>query len=123
MISGLVNDKLEATVRLIVLGPGGQSQEITVVMDTGYNGALSLPLGIVSALSLQQGASREVRFGDARRQICDYYNAEIDWDGNLHRARILCVEGDPLLGTALLKGYKMEADFVVGGQVQITAIP
>ena len=35
MISGVVNSDLEATVRLLIRGPGGQEQEIDAVIDTG----------------------------------------------------------------------------------------
>lgn len=123
MINGLVNDQLEATVRLIVVSPNGNSQEITAIIDTGYNGALTLPIGTVSLLSLPQGASREVTLGDTSRRLFDYYNAEVVWNGNPRRVRILCVEGDPLIGTALLKGCKMDADFIPGGPVLLTPIP
>ena len=122
MITGLVNDNLEATVRLVVAGPDGQTNQITAVIDTGYNGALSLPFGIVSVLSLPQSASREVTLGDASRRFFDYYNSEVVWDGHPHRVRVLCVEGDPLIGTGLLAGYKMDADFVPGGLVLLTPI-
>ena len=41
MMTGVVNDELEATLRVLVVGPNGQSQEVTVVIDTGYNGAIT----------------------------------------------------------------------------------
>ena len=122
MINGFVNDKLEATVRLTVLGPNGQSQEVTTVIDTGYNGALTLPIGIVSVLSLPQSASREVKLGDTSRRLFDYYTAEVVWDGRPRRVRILCLEGDPLIGTGMLEAYKMDAEFVRGGPVLLKRI-
>ena len=89
--------------------PRWRSREITAVIDTGYNGSLTLPIGVASVLSLPQGASREVTLGDASRRIFDYYNAEIIWDGKSRRVRILCVEGDPLIGTQLLEGCPFSA--------------
>lgn len=118
---GIVNAVLEATLHLQVYGPNGQ-QELTVVIDTGYNGSLSLPLAVVAALSLPRLASRDVTLGDASRKTLDFYRAEVEWDGQKRAIPVLCVEGDPLLGTALLKGYKMEADFVVDGPVQIVPV-
>ncbi len=123
MITGQVNPALEATIPMQVIGAQGQSLEVTVVIDTGYNGGLSLPMAIVDALSLPQAASREVTLGDASRKVFAFYNAEVLWDGQRHKVRVLCVEGDPLLGTALLRGYKLEADFVEGGSVVIEALP
>lgn len=121
-MTGIVNAKLEATLRLEILGTSGQSEEI-VVIDTGYNGSLTLPRSIVTKLSLTAGAARTVILGDRSSKILNFYEAEIVWDGQKRMVPVLCVEGDPLVGTALLEGYKMEADFVMGGQVRLTAIP
>jgi len=120
MITGIVNPVLEATILLQVMGAQGQVLDITV---GGYNGALSLPQALVSALSLPQAASREVTLGDASRKVFAFYTAKVLWDGVRRKVRILCVEGDPLLGTALLDGYKLVADFVSGGSVVIEALP
>lgn len=123
MIVGVVNDKLEATVRLTLFGPDGQTQEITAVLGTGYNGSLTLPLSTVAALALSQGASREVTLGDATTKTFDYYNAVLEWMGQRRTARVLCVEGEPLIGTALLSGHKLDADFNPGGFVVIRPTP
>jgi len=119
MISGIVNANLEVTVPLLVRDANDQPQVITAVIDTGYNGALTLPLALVTAWGLAQGASREVTLGDATRRVCDYYTAHLVWDGQTKKVRVLCVEGDPLIGTALLAGYNMNADFIVDGLVLI----
>jgi predicted aspartyl protease len=42
MISGVDNGNLEATVGLLVRGPGGQEQAIEAVIDTGFKGFLTL---------------------------------------------------------------------------------
>ena len=42
MITGIVNAALEATLPLQVYGPSGSTTQTTVI-DTGYNGPLSLP--------------------------------------------------------------------------------
>lgn len=123
MISGRVNSRLEATLTLEVLGPNGQRQGITAVIDTGFNGDLSLPAAVVSVLALIPLVPQSVRLGDARRRILSFYEAELLWDGQLCPIRVLCVEGDPLVGTAVLNGYRLTADFVVGGPVNIEAVP
>lgn len=43
MITGVVTSSYQATIRLIVRGPTGQAEEIDAVIDTGFDGALSLP--------------------------------------------------------------------------------
>ena len=69
MIHGMVNVSLEATLRLHVVGPNGPGQEVTAIIDTGYNGPLSLPLSMVTVLALQPSASRMVTLGDASQRL------------------------------------------------------
>ena len=52
MISGVVTDRREAVVRLRMHGPAGQDQEIEAVIDTGFDGWLSLPSSIIARLGL-----------------------------------------------------------------------
>src|SRR5688500_17722287 len=105
MIYGSVNARYEAAITLRVLGPTGHQREVTAVVDTGFNGALSLPRAIVTSLSLAAIAPRVVTLGDRSRTTLDYYDAEILWDKQPSKIRVLCVEGTPLLGTQLLRGY------------------
>ena len=43
MIEGKVNADYEAVIALALHGQAGQARELEVVIDTGYNGFLSLP--------------------------------------------------------------------------------
>lgn len=57
MITGVVSTDLEATIRLRVQGPCGQQREIEVVIDTGFNGSLTLPTLLSIAFLLHYAAS------------------------------------------------------------------
>jgi hypothetical protein len=78
---------------------------------------------MVTALALPPSASRIVTLGDASQRVFDFYTAHIHWEGQVHRLRVLCVEGSSLVGTQLLQGYKLEADFTTGGVVTLTSLP
>jgi len=52
MIIGVVTDDRQAVIHLKVRGPAGQEQEIDAIIDTGFDGWLSLPASIVARLSL-----------------------------------------------------------------------
>ena len=52
MIEGLVNANYEPIISLPVQSPAGQAREIDVVIDTGYNGYLTLPPALVAELGL-----------------------------------------------------------------------
>jgi len=61
MITDTVNANREATLLLRVRGPSGQEQELEAVIDTGFTGFLTLPPGLVAALSLPRlGRGRAV---------------------------------------------------------------
>jgi len=77
---------------------------------------------VVSLLSLPPHSSGVVELGDASRKAVEYYAAEILWDGQPRKIRVLCIEGDPLIGTALLRDYKLESHFVVNGPVVLTML-
>jgi hypothetical protein len=80
---------------------------------------VDLLMSVVSALSLPKGAARSVTLGDSTTKVFEYCTADVMWDGRRHRVRVLCVEGDPLIGTALLSGYKLDVDFEPGGAVTL----
>ena len=48
MIEGAVNAHYEAVVRLPLLDSSGQTRDIDAVIDTGYNGFLTLPPALVA---------------------------------------------------------------------------
>jgi predicted aspartyl protease len=52
MITGAVNARLEATIRLPVRDAAGQDHEIEAIVDTGFTGSLTLPPVVIAGLGL-----------------------------------------------------------------------
>jgi predicted aspartyl protease len=52
LISGVVNARHEAVVRLRVRGPGGLELDLDAVIDTGFTASLALPATTVAGLGL-----------------------------------------------------------------------
>ena len=52
MIEGVVNANMEAVVTLTLRGETGQEREIEAVIDTGFNGFLTLPPTLAVELGL-----------------------------------------------------------------------
>jgi clan AA aspartic protease len=122
MISGSVNARREATVRLHLIGPGGQTRDVTVVIDTGYNGTLTLPLAVINSLGLASALQRWVKLADGSRSSLQSYAAELLWEGQRRQILVLAIDEAPLLGTVLLDGCHLGIDFVPGGAVAITPL-
>lgn len=123
MIRGAVNAQLEAVVRLRVRGPLGVEADVDAVVDTGFTSSLTLPPTVAIALGLARHSGGTAQLADGSVRPFDIYAAEVDWDGTW-RPNLAWVIGDELLlGMRLLAGHQLRVEAVVGGTVEITAIP
>ena len=123
MIHGVVNSGLEIRVQLPILDGNGVEQMIDAVLDTGFNGAVTLPAALIASLRLPWLTRGQVRFGNGSVEWIEYYKGTIVWDGVHRRVRVQAIDGSPLIGMSLLAGYDLRARVVLGGDVQIEAIP
>ena len=81
MISGVVNSNLEATVRLRLRGPGGQEQEIDAVIDTGFNGFLTVSPVLVRQLGLTHLGQSWALLANGQEELLALYEVTLLWDG------------------------------------------
>lgn len=122
MMQGVVNLQREATLTIVVSNSNRQLQSINTVIDTGFNGFLSLPSQIITSLNLPWSGSDFVTLGDGSETFFDLYTATIIWDGQYREIDIAESETEPLLGMALLYGYRLQVDTIEGGMVKIEAL-
>ncbi len=122
MMQGVVNRHCEATLPLVVGNANGQRQVIDAVIDTGFNGFLTLPSSIITALDLPWNASDIVTLGDGSETLFDLYSITIIWDGQFREIDVAESETDPLIGMSLLYSYGLRIDAVEGGIVRVEAL-
>ena len=122
MITGVVTDRREAVVRLRVRGPAGQGQEIEAIIDTEFDGWLSLPSSIVAQLALTWRQRGRALLADGSESVFDIYEATVDWDGELRRIPVDEAETVPLIGMSLLEGYELSIQVQHGGNVIVRAL-
>jgi clan AA aspartic protease len=123
MISGAVNDNLEATIHLVVRGSGGREQEIEAVIDTGFNGFLTLSPALVRQLGLPHIGQSRVLLANGREEILDLYEVTLLWDGQWRTVETDATDTDALVGMSLLYRYSIYVEAVTGGQVVIDVLP
>ena len=123
MIPGVVNGNLEATVRLLVRGPGGQEQEIEAVIDTGFNGFLTLSPALVRQLSLTHLGQSRALLANGKEELLDLYEVTLLWDGQWLTVETDAADTDALVGMSLLYRYSVYVEVIEGGQVEIEALP
>jgi clan AA aspartic protease len=122
MMQGVVNLRREAMLTIVVGNSNRQLQPIEALIDTGFNGFLSLPSTIITTLNLPWSGSDFVTLGDGSETFFDLYTAIAIWDGQYCEIDIAESETEPLLGTALLYGYRLQVDNIEGGIVKIEAL-
>jgi clan AA aspartic protease len=122
MIPGSVNHYLEAVVSLAVMGPFGQILTIEAVIDTGFDGKLSLPPDMIAHLGLHGKGDGTAQLADG--SLIEYliFEASILWDGMPRTVDVDAGDSQPLLGMGLLEGYELTIQARPGGGVRITAL-
>jgi clan AA aspartic protease len=123
MIRGRVNTFLEAVARLQVLSSQGQEQAIDAVIDTGFNGYLTLPPAVIATLGLPFRRSGRAELGDGSSVTFDIHELVILWDGRPRRIPVDAADTEPLLGMGLLYGHELSVQAVEGGEVAVKALP
>ena len=122
MIHGVVNFRYELTLPVVVGNSIEQREFVNTVIDTGFDGFLSLPAAIIARLDLPWRTSNIATLGDGSKTLFDFYTGTIIWDGQYRSIDIAESETEPLLGLALLRGYRLQVDNVEGGIVKIEAL-
>ena len=123
MIHGVVNAHNEIRILLPVLDVAGHDQVMDAILDTGFDGALALPHALIASLQIPWLMRVRVRLGDGSEEWIDNYEATVVWDGVERIVAVHALDGDILIGMALLSGYDLRVRVAVGGGVQIEAIP
>ena len=58
MITGKITANREAIIELEVIGSNQKREKVEAVIDTGFNGYLTLPNDLINYLKLQRAGSR-----------------------------------------------------------------
>jgi clan AA aspartic protease len=120
VITGTVNAYREAVIRLMVHGPQTE-EEIEAVVDTGFNGSLTLSPPLIATLDLP--FLGRVILADGSESLFDVHEATVIWDGQPRRVAVGAADTEPLIGMALLHGHELTVQAVEGGDVYIRTLP
>jgi clan AA aspartic protease len=123
MLIGTVNSLLEATVSLVLRSPRGQRLEVEAVVDTGYDGTLTLPSDLIAALELPFIRRGRVILGDGSESLFDVYQATVFWNGRPRKIAVDSADTEPLLGMKLLYGSELTVQVIEGGSVRVRELP
>ncbi len=77
MIEGTVNANLEATISLTVCETSRLEREILAVIDTGFDGFLTLPPAVISDLNLAWRMCGRAMLADGSEILVDIFEATV----------------------------------------------
>jgi clan AA aspartic protease len=92
---------------------------VECVIDTGFEGFLTLPVAMVTNFGLPHLGPMKANLADNSRIITQVYEGTILWEGVIRSIPILAMGNRPLLGTALMADYHLSIDFYEGGTVSL----
>ena len=119
MIEGIVNIRYEAVVALTLQGPQGKARDIEAVIDTGYNGFLTLSTALVTELELPFITTGRANLANDEEVEFGIHEARVLWDGQARDVEAAVAGSTPLIGIRLLDRHNLTIEVEVGGRVNI----
>jgi clan AA aspartic protease len=122
MITGIVNEDFEPIIPLSVCGSDGKVYTQDAIVDTGFNGWLSLPPDLIAQLNLRWKRRGRAILGDGSECIFNVYEAVVVWDGVLLTIPIDEADSEPLVGMSLMEGYQLTVQVFEDGCVELSKV-
>lgn len=119
---GTVGDGLAATLEIELRWSTGRSGTFNALLDTGFNGSVSLPAENVAELGLPLIREQTVTLGDASDVRVSVHAGHVRFADGWHRCPVLATGDVPLVGMQLMSGAKVCFEAVDGGEVTAQTI-
>ena len=124
MITGIVNPDFDPINHISICGSDGKVYTQDAIVDTGFNGWLSLPPDLIAKWNLKwkrRGRAFLVMEVNASSMSIKY-KAVLFSGGNF--LTILIDEGDsePLVGMSVMEGYQLMVQVPEGGHVELSKV-
>ena len=123
MLTGRINDELQAWVSMGILDGAGELHPVEVLLDTGFNGELALTSSVIRRFNLVRGMPRFAELATGDTTLLPSFTATILWDDQPRFVSVIEADSEPLLGMELLLGNRVTLDVRDGGPVTIDALP
>ncbi len=122
MILGDVRPGREAVITIALSGTAGNAEEFDATIDTGFTDYLTIPPTLVERLGLRYRESMSFELANGQLAAFDLYEASVLWDDTWREIIVAVADGGPLIGMALLHGFRLNIEVIDGGRVEITRL-
>ena len=119
MIRCRLSERLEPMVAVEVSNANGDSRTVEALLDTGFNGELTLTWDLIESLGLNRISQTQTVLADGEEITARTYEAFVHWFGQTRRVESIAFKGVPLLGMSLLAGCKITMRVRAGGEALI----
>lgn len=119
---GVVNVEFEPIIPLSIRRADGTRLQQDAIVDTGFNGWLSLPPDLITQLKLTWKRRGRAILGDGSECVFDIYEASVIWDGTLIAIPVDEADSEPLVEMSLMEGYQLTMQIFAGGQVELQKV-
>lgn len=123
MITGTVTEDRVIVIPLEVIASDQSPIGLEAVVDTGFNGYLTLPSETLKRLKASSVGTRRAELGDGKIVELDVSLVKIKWQEAEREVLALQAEATPLVGMSLLWGNRVTLDAQKNGTITIEAIP
>lgn len=113
---------LQPRIEIGVAGSDGVFKTLSVVVDTGFTGWLTLPPALIRELGLPYQGTRSATLADGLSTRVELYAARISWDGQALPRLVHQSDSVPLIGMYLMTGYHLAVDVRAGGAVTLSEL-
>lgn len=118
---GRVTANGEAIVSLTIHPVKGTNPEVDALLDTGFNGDLALPSGLIATLGLEELGREQVTLASGRTKLVRKYEATLEFGGAIHSVEVIEARA-ALVGMGLLWGHDLQIQCVDGGHVSLDSV-
>jgi predicted aspartyl protease len=97
----------------------GRREDVEAVIDTGFDGELTLREATIRRLGYPYSGSAGGTLADGSEVQFDFFEGRGLWHGVERPVAVICAEGQALIGMGLLGGSRLTLDAEPGGEVLV----
>ncbi len=122
MITGIVNADFEPIISISICDSNGKIYTEDAIVDTGFNGWLSLSPDLIAQLNLRWKRRGRAILGDGSECVFNIYEAVVIWDEVNLTIPIDEADSEPLVGMSLMENYQLMVQVFEGGIVELRKV-
>ena len=119
MIRGRVDALRQARLQVEVERTDGSFEPIEAIVDTGFDGHLTLPPEVIAGLNMEPDRPTDVDLAAGLRERVNTWRGYVLWHDRLRSIRVLEASGTPLLGMELMEDSQLTMQARINGHVLI----